>query len=248
MRRLRKALGRILLTVLLLVLSVLLAVGVVLGWQGHTLYKEAVETAPIGSMYDRIRARGEFVTFDQLPGTYVDAVISVEDRRFAVHHGIDPISIGRALVIDVKTHSLAEGGSTLTQQLAKNELFTQEKRMARKAAEMFAALDIEKNYSKQQIFEMYANTIYFGSGYYGIAQAAQGYFGKTPAQLTDAEAVVLAGLPNAPSLYSPKGNPALALKRTKVVLDRMTEAKKLTPAEADVLEAEITALPVMAQP
>ena len=112
---------------------------------------------------------------------------------------------------------------------------------------MFAAVDIEKHYGKQQIFEMYVNTIYFGSGYYGIAEAAQGYFGKTPAELTSAECVLLAGLPNAPSAYSPNSSPALALKRSQVVLDRMVSAKKLTKIQAMELQDEITALPVLAQ-
>ena len=110
---------------------------------------------------------------------------------------------------------------------------------------MFAALSIEKQYDKRQIFEMYANTIYFGNNYYGIAQAAQGYFGKTPAELTDAEAVLLAGLPNAPSLYSPTTNPDLALKRALVVLQRMTEAKVLTKEQAAELGNEVAALSIL---
>ena len=93
---------------------------------------------------------------------------------------------------------------------------------------------------------MYANTIYFGNGCYGIAQAAAGYFGKTPAALTDAEAVLLAGLPNAPSLYSPTANPDLALKRTRVVLDRMVEVRVLTREQAEQLEAEAAALEIFA--
>ena len=131
---------------------------------------------------------------------------------------------------------------TLTQQLAKNTLFTQEKHLARKAAEMFAALAIEKQYNKEQIFEMYVNTIYFGSGHYGIGEAAQGYFGKTPLQLTDAEAVMLAGLPNAPSAYSPNSSPDLAIKRMQVVLNRMVGCKKLTREQADALAAEAVTL------
>ena len=116
----------------------------------------------------------------------------MEDSRFEKHHGIDPAAIVRALWADLRTRSLAEGGSTLTQQLAKNELFTQEKQMARKAAEMFAARDIEDYYSKQQIFEMYAGSCYFGNQWSGVAQAAQGYFGKPTRELTRAECVVLA--------------------------------------------------------
>ena len=105
---------------------------------------------------------------------------------------------------------------------------------------MLAAFDIEKTYSKQQIFEMYANTIYFGSGYYGIAEAAEGYFGKEPAQLTDAEAIYLAGMPNAPSTYA--SSPELAFKRMQVVLNRMVGCKKLTREQADALAAEAVTL------
>ena len=130
----------------------------------------------------------------------------------------------------------------MTQQLAKNELFTQDKHLARKAAEMLAAFDIEKTYSKQQIFEMYANTIYFGSGYYGIAEAAEGYFGKEPAQLTDAEAIYLAGMPNAPSTYA--SSPELAFKRMQVVLKRMVKCRVLTKQQADAIAADAENLTV----
>ena len=130
----------------------------------------------------------------------------------------------------------------LTQQLAKNELFTQDKHLARKAAEMLAAFDIERTYSKQQIFEMYANTIYFGSGYYGIAEAAEGYFGKEPAQLTDVEAIYLAGMPNAPSVYA--SSPELAFKRMQVVLKRMVKCRVLTQQQADAIAADAENLTV----
>lgn len=211
--------------------------------KGYEMYKEAVAETPIEGLMDDIRARpGEFVTVDELPQMYIDAVITAEDRRFYTHDGIDVISIARAVLVDIKTMSFAEGGSTITQQLAKNTLFTQEKHLARKAAEMFAALAIEKQYNKEQIFEMYVNTIYFGSGHYGIGEAAQGYFGKTPLQLTDAEAVMLAGLPNAPSAYSPNSSPDLAVKRMQVVLNRMVGCKKLTREQADALAAEAVTL------
>ena len=107
---------------------------------------------------------------------------------------------------------------------------------------MLAAFDLEKAYSKQQIFEMYANTIYFGNGCYGITQAAEGYFGKEPAQLTDAEAVFLAGLPNAPSLYA--SSPELALKRTQTVLKRMVKCRVLTQMQADAITEEAAELTV----
>ena len=220
---------------LLTFLCILLLGGLLAGgwffYQGRQLYRSAASSYPVASMYDTIRARGSYTSYDALPQTYINAVICTEDEHFMTHKGIDPGAIARALLADLRTHSLAEGGSTLTQQLAKNELFTQDKHLARKAAEMLAAFDLEKAYSKQQIFEMY-----------GITQAAEGYFGKEPAQLTDAEAVFLAGLPNAPSLYA--SSPELALKRTQTVLKRMVKCRVLTRTQADAIAEEAAGLTV----
>lgn len=219
-----------------LVLAAVLAAGLLVGgWfglQGWQMYRRAIQTNPIQGMYQQIQERGHFVGCGQLPPLYIQAVISVEDRRFESHPGIDLVAIGRALMTNLRTRSLAEGGSTITQQLAKNELFTQEKRLTRKAAEVFAAFALEHNYTKQQILEMYVNTIYFGSGYYGIYEAAQGYFGCEPSQLEDWQAVMLAGLPNAPSAYSPDKSPRLALERTRAVLRRMADHRTLTQDQA----------------
>ena len=181
---LKRFVKRLLSCLLLAALFVLVVIGGTLGVQGWRLYRATAAQKPIASLYDEISSRPGFASCDQLPQTYIDAVISVEDSRFERHHGIDPAAIVRALWADLRTRSLAEGGSTLTQQLAKNELFTQEKQMARKAAEMFAARDIEDYYSKQQIFEMYAGSCYFGNQWSGVAQAAQGYFGKPTQELT----------------------------------------------------------------
>ena len=160
-------------------------------------------------------------------------------KRRALERGDDWDKLRAANLLAGRT---VQGGSTLTQQLAKNELFTQDKHLARKAAEMLAAFDLEKAYSKQQIFEMYANTIYFGSGHYGIGEAAQGYFGKPTRELTRAECVVLAGLPNAPSLYA--SSPELALKRTQTVLKRMVKCRVLTQMQADAIAEEAAGLTV----
>ena len=202
-------------------LVALIAAAATFGWQGYKLYQSAVQATPLETLYQSITARPSFVPYDQLPQTYINAVLSVEDSRFVHHHGV--------------------GGSTITQQLAKNVYFTQEKRMARKAAEMFAALDIEKHYSKQEIFEMYVNTIYFGNGCYGVAEAAEGYFKTDAASLTDAQAVVLAGLPQAPSVYA--SSPALAHKRARVVLQRMVDCHKLSQDAAAQLSAETDVIP-----
>ena len=216
---LKRFVKRLLSCLLLAALFVLVVIGGTLGVQGWRLYRATAAQKPIAGLYDEISSRPGFASCDQLPQTYIDAVISVEDSRFERHHGIDPAAIVRALWADLRTRSLAEGGSTLTQQLAKNELFTQEKQMARKAAEMFAARDIEDYYSKQQIFEMYATR-----------------------ELTRAECVVLAGLPNAPSVYAANGE--LARRRALVVVERMERAKKLTHTQALELRDEVSALPL----
>lgn len=127
---------------------------------------------------------------------------------------------------------LAEGGSSITQQLAKNLYFSQEKKFLRKVAELFVAFDLEKNYSKDEILELYLNTIYFGSGYYCVYDAAEGYFGKEPGQMNDFESTLLAGIPNAPSVYALTNKPELAAQRQRTVLECMVDQKYLTSDDA----------------
>lgn len=138
---------------------------------------------------------------------------------------------------DIKEMSLKEGGSTITQQLAKNMYFPLDNTLERKIAEILTAFKIEKEYSKDEILELYFNCIYYGSGYYGIYDAAQGYFGKVPSKMTAYEATLLAGVPNAPSVYSPKVNPELAHKRQEKVISTMLETEALTESEADEILA-----------
>ncbi len=207
--------------------------------RGYTIYKQAVAEKPIEEMMDNIRARpGEYVTVDELPQMYLDAVVAAEDRRFYSHNGIDMIAIARALLVDIKNMSFAEGGSTITQQLAKNELFSMNKHLERKFAEIFAARAIEKAYTKDEILEMYVNSIYFGSGYYGISNAALGYFGIEPSEMSDLISVFLAGLPNAPSIYSPDNSVYLATRRMTVILQLMINYDIITVEKADQLMAE----------
>lgn len=206
-----------------------------LGVKGYDLYKDTIKEIPVAEISNNIQSQENFTPYDELPQIYIDAVISAEDKRFENHFGIDVFAISRAAWTDIKTLSFAEGGSTITQQIAKNLLFTQEKKLERKFAEIFAAFALEREYSKKELFEIYVNTIYFGDGYYGIYDASQGYFGKTPSELTDYEAVMLAGLPNAPSNYSPDDNIELAEKRMSVVLDRMIKCKKITKAISPAL-------------
>ena len=134
---------------------------------------------------------------------------------------------------DIKTLSFKEGGSTITEQLSKNMYFTQEKDLKRKVAEVFVTLDLEKNYTKNEILELYLNTSYFGNGYYTVSEASKGYFNKDAKDMTDSEATLLAGIPNAPSVYNPKENLKLAKERQKQVLDKMVQYKKITKEKED---------------
>lgn len=210
----------------------------VFAFKGYKMYEEAVKEKPMEQMAEEIMSREDFTEYEELPEIYKSAVISAEDKRFFSHCGVDLISIGRALWNDLKAGAFVEGGSTISQQLMKNQYFTQEKKLERKFAEIFAALELEKKYEKEEIFEMYVNTIYFGSGYYGIAEAAKGYYGKTPEELSDSEAIMLAGLPNAPSAYSLDSSPELAKQRMRQVLDKMLECETISPEEAESVFAE----------
>ena len=191
--------------------------------EGRQIYKQAVADAPIEEKVEQIQAIDHYTPYSQLPETYVDAVIAAEDKRFRAHKGYDIMSIGRAIWNNISAGELREGGSTITQQLARNMYFEQDKKISRKLAEIFVARDIEKLYDKDEILELYVNSIYFGSGYYNIYDAAMGYYGKKPSQLTDYEATMLAGVPNAPSAYSPDVNPELAEQRRRQVIVCMVE-------------------------
>lgn len=175
----------------------------------------------------------DYVKLQDMPESLQQAVVAVEDRKFYNHWGFDMEGIFRASLVNLQYGEVKEGASTITQQLVKNLFLSQEQTMGRKAEEFVLAMDMELNYSKDEILELYLNTIYFGSGYYGIKEASEGYFGKEPAMLTLPEAAMLAGIPNAPSLYSPYVDFRLAKKRQIVVLDAMTAAGYLREAIAE---------------
>lgn len=189
-----------------------------------------------------IRRQDNFTSLEEMPETYVQAVVSVEDHRFYDHFGLDLIAIGRAVVNDIKAGRYVEGGSTITQQLAKNLYFSQEKTMSRKAAEVFLALEIEQKYTKDEILELYVNSIYFGDGYYSVGEASEGYFGKPASEMNDYECTLLAGVPNAPSKYAPSKNLALAEKRQQKVISRMEACGYITEEETTLMAAQLVAL------
>src|SRR6186713_2936202 len=161
----------------------------------------------------------------ELPAYVPKAFIAIEDRRFYEHSGVDPYGIGRALIANVLHRGVAQGGSTITQQLAKNLFLTQERTINRKLQEALLAVWLERKFSKTQILELYLNRVYFGSGAYGIEQASQHYFGKSARQMTVAEAALLAGVVKSPSRLAPTRNFDGAEKRAKAVLAAMAELK-----------------------
>ncbi len=224
-----KIFKRIILVILLMFLSIsLLIIG-----NGYSMYKTSIEVSPLEEKIAQIRNKENYTSLSVIPKMYQNAVVSVEDHRFFNHPGIDIIAIGRAVVNDIKAMSLVEGGSTITQQLAKNIYFTQEKKFTRKIAEIFMSFEIEKHYSKNDILELYINTCYFGNGYYSIKDASLGYFNKEPQNMSDAESILLAGIPNAPSIYSPYENFSLSKQRQKQVLASMVKNEYLTEEEAN---------------
>lgn len=169
---------------------------------GYLKYKEAINNLNVNNAILEIQNKNYYTKLDAISDDYKKAVVAIEDHRFYSHSGIDLISIIRSTYINISRKSLDYGASTITQQLARNIYFSQEKSPIRKIAEIFVAFDLENNYSKDEILELYVNIIYFGNGYYGITEASHGYFNKNPEDLSFYEATYLAGLPNAPSIYS----------------------------------------------
>jgi penicillin-binding protein 1A len=174
---------------------------------------------------------GRAIALKELPPYLPQAFVAIEDRRFYEHLGIDPVGIMRALMRNVTQGSVAQGGSTLTQQLAKNLFLTQERTASRKIQEAILALWLERRYSKNQILELYVNRVYFGAGAYGVEAAAQRYFGKSAREVTLPEAAVLAGLVQAPSRLAPNRNPEAAQARAQLVLTAMNEQGFIRPTQ-----------------
>lgn len=193
---------RFLFKLILWILILLILVSSVFIGLGYLKYKDAINNLSVVDAVNQIRSKENYVKLEDISVDYKNAVVAVEDHRFYFHKGIDIISMLRATYVNVRSSSLTYGASTITQQVGRLLYFTQEKSPIRKTAEIFVAFDLEKNYSKDEILELYLNIIYFGNGYTGIKDASYGYFKKSPKDLTFYEVTYLAGLPNAPSVYS----------------------------------------------
>src|SRR6266849_5875752 len=170
-----------------------------------------------------------FVPLAQIPRALRGAIIATEDARFYSHRGVDPAGIARAIYQNFRHGRIVEGGSTITQQLAKVLFLTPDKSLERKLKEAVLALTLERRYSKDRILELYLNQIYFGQGAFGVEAAARTFFGKSVGELTLSECTLLAGLPKAPSTYSPFEHPEAAKRRRATVLARMVDVGALAP-------------------
>lgn len=216
----------------LIILLVILGSG--FGWQlpearlpqPSTLYD--VQGREIRGLAER---DGINVDLQEIPQSFQDAIIVMEDKNFYRHHGFDLVGVGRAVYLNIKNRRVVAGGSTITQQTAKNLYLSNERTFSRKLKELFYAFQLERRYSKEEILAMYCNTIYFGEGAYGVEMAARTYFGKHARELNLAEAALLAGLPNWPSHYDPYRFPDKARERQRLVLKRMVDEGKLSAGE-----------------
>jgi len=199
--------------------------------EGYEMYKIALEEKPILDMILEIESKANYTKIEDVPKIYKEAVIAVEDHRFYSHKGVDFWSIMRAILKNVTNADLIEGGSTISQQICKNVYFTQERKLERKFAEIFAAIELEKNCDKEKILEIYFNTSFYGNGYYTLSEASKGYFDKETNELSDYEATMIAGIPNAPSIYNPINSLELARQRQNQVLLAMVNHGFLTEDE-----------------
>ncbi|MBN2794513.1 MAG: transglycosylase domain-containing protein [Clostridia bacterium] len=213
-------------------------------YKGFELYQETMDGVVIGEVFLSYESQEDYVTLENIPSMFLDALIAVEDHRFMDHKGFDIVSFGRAVMRNIMEKEYAAGGSTITQQLAKNLFFSFDKTLERKVAELIVAKEIEKAFDKDTILEMYVNIIYFGDGYTGIKQASEGYFQKDPADLTDEESILLAGLPQAPSLYAMYEHFDRAVARSEDVLFAMVTHKYLLESEKDALYKKIQTIKI----
>lgn len=199
---------------------ILLAVALVCGI-GYMSYSEVIEEEPIELKVFQLQNQWNYVAYEDISPNYVNALIAIEDERFLTHGGVDYIALIRTTIANIRAKELLGGGSTITQQLAKNLYFMDSTSLTRKISEAFVAYELEKLYSKEEILELYANVVYFGDNYYGIYDASMGYFKVEPSALSLGQASMLAGLPQAPSVYALSNNNPASYRRQEEVLKAM---------------------------
>lgn len=192
-------------------------------WNDVSHFRESLES--------RVH-REKFVPYDKIPDLLKKGIIATEDRRYYDHGAVDIIGVARAFITNSMAGETLEGGSTIAQQTVKNIFLSNDRTMIRKLEELALAVQLERNYSKEEILELYLNTIYFGHGAYGVGEASRVYFGKEPKDLDLSQCAMLAGLPQAPSAYDPISHPQEGAKRMTTVLALMAQEGYITPEEA----------------
>ena len=200
------------------------------------MYNKALAGKSLDEVISELRSSPNYIMYEDLPQNYINAVIAVEDHRYREHGAIDIIAIARAIYTNITNFELLEGGSTITQQVAKNIFYIENSNpIPRKIAEIITAFDLEKNYSKNEIVELYVNTIYFGDGYYGIEEACKGHLDKSASEMNLQDCTMMAGIPNAPSVYAPTINPELTRSRQEKVISDMHEYGYLSDKDSQKL-------------
>lgn len=222
--------------ILKLFINIFIIIILVLLINGFYIYKKAINDISIEDKVFHLKSNENYVDTENISNYLKDFIVDVEDKRFYFHKGIDLIVIARALLSNLSVGYYKYGGSTITQQLAKNMYFSGEKKIVRKVAEMFLAFDLEKKYSKDDILEMYLNIIYFGNGYYGIKDASYGYFNVLPRDLGEYESSLLVGIPQAPSVYNLKEKNKSMQIRYKNVLNILVKNGGLTQEQSKIFK------------
>lgn len=194
-----------------------------IGFLGYRQYKEAVESISITDKVKKIQASPDYVSYENISQDVLEATVAIEDHRFYSHHGIDYIAIARATLTNLFQKDIVGGGSTITQQLAKNMYFDYDTSFVHKVSELFVVHDLESMYSKEEILTLYVNIINYGDQHIGIKQASEGYFGVSPKELTFDQATLLVGIPQSPSNYQLSDHYEQAVKRQYYVQKAMEE-------------------------
>lgn len=213
-----------------LVLSII--VGVFLGFNYYQ-YQQMIKEKPLEPLVNNLRNNPDFLTIDEISQEFLDALVATEDRRFYSRKGFDFKALARSILVNIEQGKLVQGGSTIPQQVGKLLYFDHDQDLNEKVIQVFIMYDLESLYDKDEILELYVNSIYFGSGYTGIKQAAEGYFNTSAKDLDWSQATLLAGIIPAPSVYDPRLNMKLAKERQYAVLLSLQSTKKLTKAQAD---------------
>lgn len=213
-------------------LSILILIGVCYFGDCYNKAQTLIKEEPISEKVEVYTSKDNYVAYEDINTYFVDAVVATEDKRFFTRKGFDWIALSRAIVVNVVSGELREGGSTISQQIAKNLYFQGKKRgIQEKIEEVFIMLKLEEEYSKEDLFALYASMNYYGDGYYGLSEASLGYYREDQSRLTLAKAAMLAGIPNAPSLLQLSTGYDAAKARQEKVLYRMLEEGYITQKE-----------------